>query len=156
MILIISGSFIFDNIISLCINKNSLFFPLFTLLSLIIIFSYNLKDYNYFLLCFGIGLLYDVVFTDTLFLNSSIFLFFSLCIYLIFKKINYNLFNIILVSLLLIFVYRIITYILFLLSFKAHFNLFTLLSGVYSSIIINIVYIGVIYFIRKKITNSSK
>lgn len=156
MILIIFISFILDNIISLFLNHNSIFFPLFTLLSLIIIFSYNLKNHHYFLLSLGIGLLYDAAFTDVIFLNSSIFLLLSLVIYLIFKAINYNLFNIILLSLLLIISYRIITYILFLLYFNISFNIYTLIRGIYSSIIINIIYILILYFIRNKKINGSK
>ena len=156
MILIICLSFIFDNIISLFINQNCIFFPLFSLLSLLIIFSYNLKKHNYFLLSFGIGFLYDLLFTDTLFVNSGIFLLLSLGIYFIFKKINYNFFNIILVSILLIILYRVITYILFLLNFSISFNIFTLLKGIYSSIIINIVYVSLLYFIRNKRLNGSK
>ena len=156
MIVIIFLSFILDNVISLFINKNSIFFPLFTLLSLIIIFSYNLKDYKYFLLSSVVGLIYDVMFTETLFLNSSIFLLFSLGIYLIFTKINYNLINIIFVSLLLIVSYRVITYCLFLLDFSVPFNVILLLRGIYSSIIINIGYVILLYFIKNKSINSSK
>lgn len=156
MILIIILSFLFDNIISLLISPNSLFFPLFTLLSLIIIFSYNLKEYHLFLLSSFIGLIYDIIFTDTMFMNASIFLIFSLGIYLIFKRINYNLLNVIFVSILMIILYRIITYFLFLLSYSVSFNVFILLKGIYSSMIINIFYIMVLYFIRNKMIKSSK
>ena len=112
MIFIIVISFILDNTLSLFTNQSSLFLPLFTLLSLIVIFSYNLKDYHYFIISGSLGLLYDIIFTDSLFLNCGIFLLFSLIIHLIFKRINYNLFNQLLFSLLLILLYRIITYIL--------------------------------------------
>lgn len=155
MMLVIISSFLLDNIISLLMNQNNLLFPLFSLLSLIIIFSYNLREYNYFILSMCIGLLYDIVFTDTLFLNASIFLLFSLGIYLIFKRINYNLFNVVLVSLLFIILYRVITYFLFLLNFNVSFDFFNLLKGIYSSFIINIAYI-IIYFIINKRINSSK
>lgn len=156
MILIIILSFILENIISIFLNQNSFFFPLFSLLSLIIIFYYNLKQHNYFILSAFVGLLYDIIFTDTLFLNCGIFLLFSLGVYLIFKRINYNVFNTVLVSLLFICLYRIITYLIFLLSFNISFNIFTLLKGIYSSIFLNIVYIILLYFIRNKSINSSK
>lgn len=156
MILIIIFSFLIDNIISLLINQNSIFFPLCSLLSLIIIFSYNLKEYHFFILSFVIGLIYDVVFTNSLFLNAGIFLLFSLIVFLLFKKINYNFFNVLLISSLLILMYRIITYFLFLLSFDVLFDFFTLFKGIYSSFIINIIYITILYFIRNKKIDSSK
>lgn len=156
MILIIVLSLLLDNTISLFINQSSIFFPLFTLLSLIIIFSYKLKEYHFFILSSVIGLIYDAIFTDTLFLNASLFLLSSLGIYLIFKKIHYNLLSIVIVSLLLIVFYRIITYFLFLLSFGISFDIFILLKGIYSSIIINIVYIVLLYFVRNKQINGSK
>ena len=156
MILIIILSFLLDNTISLFINQSSIFFPMFTLISLIIIFSYKLKEYRFFILSSVIGLIYDAIFTDTLFLNASLFLISSLGIYIIFKKINYNLFNVVLVSLLLIIFYRIITYFLFILSFSLSFDILALLKGIYSSLIINVLYIILLYFIRNKEIKSSK
>ena len=68
-------SFILDNLISNFINHNSLFYPLFTMLSLIIIYpKFNKKDNKYYICSFILGLIYDITVSDTLFLNAFIFL----------------------------------------------------------------------------------
>lgn len=149
-------SILFDNIISLLINKSSIFFPLFTLLSIIFLNSKNIKEHYYFLLCGITGFLYDMVFANNIFMNTGIFLFISLIIYLVFKRINYNLLSIIITSLFLIVIYRIITYFLYLLYSNISFDLIIMFKGVYSSIIINIIYIFIMYFINNKMNICSK
>lgn len=151
--LIVFVSVLLDNIISIFINRNSVFFPLFTLLSIVFL---NLKESHYFLLAFIIGFIYDIIFSNNIFMNASIFLFLSLVIYLIFNKINYNFLSIFLTSILIIVIYRIITYLLFLLNSNNSFNINTLFKGVYSSIIINTIYITIVYLINYKIINGSK
>ena len=108
--LIVCISLFFDNLISLFINNNSIFFPLFTLLSIIFLNSLNLKEYHYFLLSSLIGFIYDIIFSNNIFVNTGIFLFLSLIMYLIFQKINYNFLNVFITSILIIVLYRTTTY----------------------------------------------
>lgn len=154
--LIVCISIFLDNLISIFINTNSIFFPLFTLLSIIFLNLLNIEDFHYFLLTFIIGFVYDIFFSNSIFMNTSIFLFLGLIIYLIFKKINYNFFNVLITSILIIILYRIITYFLFLLNSNVYFNINIIFKGIYSSLIINIIYIIVVYFITDKIAISSK
>ena len=92
-------SLILDNFVSNFINHNSLFYPLFTLLSLIIIYPKFTKKINkYYLTSFLLGLIYDVAVTDTLFLNAFIFLLLSYIINYIFRKIPYNYLSVLIIS----------------------------------------------------------
>ena len=88
-------SFILDGI---CSNY---FVTIFTILTLIFIYD-NDNKYIYTLIA---GILYDVIYTDTLFLNTFVFFFLTFLIEKIFKYIRYNLINVILVSILLIVLY---------------------------------------------------
>ena len=139
-------SFILDNFISNFINHNSLFYPLFTLLSLIIIYPKFIKKINkYYLTSFLLGLIYDIAVTDTLFLNAFIFLLLSYIINYIFRKTPYNYLSVLIISFISIIYYRVITYIVLLLLNYLNFNLLTLLKSIYNSLILNIIYITILY-----------
>ena len=139
-------SIILDNFISNFINHNSLFYPLLTLLSLIIIYPKLTKKINkYYLTSFLLGLIYDIAVTDTLFLNAFIFLLLSYIINYIFRKIPYNYLSVLIISFISIIYYRLITYIVLLLLNYLNFNLLTLLKSIYNSLILNIIYITILY-----------
>ena len=139
-------SFILDNFISNFINHSSLFYSLFTLLSLILIYPKHTKKLNkYYLTSFLLGLIYDIAVTDTLFLNAFIFLLLSYIINYIFRKIPYNYLSVLIISIISIIYYRVITYIVLLLLNYLNFNLLTLLKSIYNSLILNIIYITILY-----------
>jgi len=149
----ISISFILDNIFSNLINYDSLFYPLFTLLSLILIYpKYNKKDNRYFIISFIIGLIYDIV-LNTLFLNSFIFLLLSYILRIIFNKIKYNYLSILFISILSIIYYRIVNYIILVILNYLEFNIFTLFKSICSSILLNIIYITIFHVLKRLIFN---
>ena len=83
-----------ESIINLNISFTSYLVPLFSLLSLILIYKflkYNKKEY--FIFAIVSGFIYDLVFTNFYVLNSVLFLLNSFIIYFYFKKMKYNLFN---------------------------------------------------------------
>lgn len=154
MIIIIS--FILDGLVSTKISSASYFYPLFTLVSLLLTYkNFNQKDNYYYLISALVGLIYDIVYTDTLFLNAFIFFLISFITRKIFSKYNYNLFSLILVSIITIIYYRIITYLILCLINYLSFDIFILLKGIYKSLLINAVYVVLIYgFIKRKKVNN--
>ena len=146
--LILVISFLLDNLISFFLNTNLLFNPLLSLVSLIIIFRYyHRKDENkYLITSFVLGLVYDIVCTDTVFLNAGIYLLLSLFIIKFYKIFSYNLLN---SAILLIIIYRSITF-LVLSNFNfISFNLYHLLQSISSSLILNLLYLS-FFFLKKK------
>ncbi len=142
-------SFLLDGLLSNHINTNiinpSYFMTIYSLISLIVIYNYfeNEKKYLYILLVTSI--LFDIVYTNTLFLNVFIFLI----IYLIIKRINYyipnNLLTINIKSILAITIYHTMTYILLLLANYYSYS-FKLLGIILSrSIIMTIIYTSLSY-----------
>lgn len=143
--MIVVISFLLDNLVSNFISIKGIFYPLFSLLSLVIVYPYNKK--NYLKISFIIGLLYDITYTDTLFLNAFIFLISAYFIKQIFKKIEYNYISYLFASLLIILFYRISTYSILLIITYTSFDISILLKSIYSSIIINIIYLTIVYII---------
>lgn len=145
--------FILDNIVSNLINYDSIFYPLFTLLSLILIYpNYNKKDNRYCIISFILGLIYDVT-LNTLFLNVFIFLLLAYILRLIFSKIKYNYLSVLFISILSIIYYRTVTYIVLVILNYLEFNIFTLFKSIYSSILLNIIYVSLFYLLKKIIFN---
>lgn len=140
-------SFILEGLISNLISiQTKLFNPLFTLISLILFnHKYNLK--KYLIISFCIGLLYDIIYTNTLFLNAFIFLLLSYLTYIIFKIINNNLINRVIVSVASIFIYRIIVYLILITRYSISYKI--LINSITSSLLINIIYILIIILINK-------
>lgn len=133
--------FIFFVLDGICSNY---FISLFTLLTLIFVYN-NDNKYLYTLI---VGILYDVIYTDTLFLNTFVFFFFTFLIEKIFKYIRYNLINVILVSITLIFLYRIIIYVLLCTIDYVYFDVLDLLYSIIISLP-NIFFVIIFYLIKK-------
>ncbi len=153
IILIILLSFYLEGIVNSFINIDYLV-PLFTMLSLIIVYPYLYnKKKLYIMICFITGLLYDIGYTDTLFLNATIFTLIGYIIMVLNKFITNNKFNVALISIILIILYRVITYII--LNFINYVNkdINLLLNSIIDSILINIIYIVILYIITDIIAN---
>ena len=70
-ILILLISFMLDSIVSNLVPLHSLFTPLFSLVSLIVVYPFFYGDKKKFLIYSGIyGFLYDIVYTNTIFVNT--------------------------------------------------------------------------------------
>lgn len=124
------------------INPNSYFLPLFSLVSLIFL----KKDKNYYIKCFFIGVLYDLVFTNLFIINGIIYLFIGLII----KKIkNFNINNIIIGIIIIIF-YQLILFILFNISKYQIYSLEEFIYILPRYFIINIIYILIINIFKHK------
>ena len=77
--IIIVVSFIFDLILSNFLpymeGDLSFFTPLITIISIFLIIEFfDKEDYKYYITCFVTGMIYDLFFTDLLFLNGFLFL----------------------------------------------------------------------------------
>ena len=116
--------------------------PLLTLTSIIFIKN-NISDIKYYSLSFLIGLIYDLLFTNVLLFHSIIFLNISFIVKHI--KIKDNLLNDIILTISVIIIYRIIMFLLYLLL-SINMNL---LSSIYNSLIINILFVIIICPLKK-------
>ena len=117
--------------------------PLFTLLSIILL----KKDKYYLFKCFGLGVLYDLVFTDLYIVDGIIYLLFGFII----KNIKVNIINNILISVLFIIFYQVLLFIIFNITKYQIYSINELLFIIPHYFIINIIYIIISSFIMHKI-----
>ena len=146
-------SLILDGIISNLLLSNSLFIPLFSVVSLIISYPYfNDNKIKYLIYAGSLGILYDLSYTSIPFVNLFSFLLTALIIILICKFITINKLNLILILCFVILFYNSITYTI-LCAFRYNaFNNMILIEGLYSSLIINIVYGYISYIVLEIIS----
>ena len=141
MILFIS--LILETIVSNVVGINSIFIPLFFIMSLILIYP---KE-DYLIICFICGLIYDICFYNSLFINTISFILIGLLIP------NLKKYNIYLKSIIVIIFYRFISYFMLVLIGYTKFSINLLFKSIYSSIILNIIFIILVklcYNIKRK------
>lgn len=143
-------SLILDSVVSnYIILSTNLFLPLFTLTSLVVLFPFcnNKKNLKFLII---VGLLYDIVLTDTLFMNTILFFILICLVKMFFSNFNNSLFNILLILVCSIILYRLMYYLILVMSNRYTFDLFTLFKSMYASLILNVIYGLLLYVIIKK------
>lgn len=158
MIIAIIISFILEGIFTNLISINSIFLPLFTITSFVITYPYFNKEkkYLFIITSFIIGVIYDIAYTNSLFINTFTFILCSLLIMLINKYIKENLISKIIINIFITIMFKIISYLLLFTFGFIKFNQNILLKGIYSSLILNIIYGLILYIICDKINRKLK
>lgn len=152
MIIINLLSFFLDGIISLFIDKNSIFIPLFSIMSLIVCYPLLKNKRKIIIIGTILGLLYDIVYTQKLFTNTIIFFVISLLVLYYFRYLRFNTFNSTLLSIIIIIFYRCLSYFTFILFSDAILNIKLLFRSIYSSFIFNLLYVfsfNCVYYLLK-------
>lgn len=156
-IIIILVSFFLDAFssmyIPIWISNYNVLVPMFTIISLIIIYPYfNNNENNYLITCLVFGLLYDVTFTNTFGLNIALFFGIGFLIIFIDNILSNNLFSLIIKMLIVIVLYDTLTYTILLMLNYIDYGILTLIIKILKSLILNIIYLALTYFIANKIS----
>lgn len=136
-------SFLLDGLISYYFD----IMPFFTL-TMLTFKTFETKNIVKISIIFGF--LYDIVYTNTLFLNAFLFFLLTNLILYLNKNKKTNSLSILIYNTLIITIYVLINYFLLIIFRYISFNLLYLLSKLILSIIINDIYLFMVYFIRKK------
>ena len=140
-------SFLFESVFSNIVNINSFLIPLFLLTTFSIIYPYfKNKKINFIVVAIICGLLYDISFTNSPFINTISFGICSGLIMLGYNYFNYNIYSSNFINIINIVFYRIISYLLLCIVDFINFNELILLKGIYNSLLVNLIY-GIILFI---------
>lgn len=158
MIIFISMfSFILDGLLMRYLGYNTIFLPLLTLVSLILIYPYfNDNNYRYFKYIAILGLLYDIVYMNTLFFNFFIFMILGFVIVLLNYLLSNNLFINVLITIITIILYRVINYLFYFFIGSIEFSFKVLLNNILCSLILNIIYCIIIYVISEYYSKKNK
>lgn len=148
IVAVMTISFILDSIISILVSNNSIFLPVFSIVSLAVCYPYfNNNNYRFFKYSAVMGLFYDVVYTNTLFMNFFVFMIVAFSIIFISYLLSNNIYVTILLTISSIIIYRVISYLLLVISNHTSFSISILFRSIYSSLLINIIYGFLLYFL---------
>lgn len=157
IVFIIILSLCLESIMSTLIPLNSFFTPLLSIVSLVLIYPYFAnKDDDYLKTCALVGLIYDLVFTDTMFFNMIVFLLIGLLIKLINIVLSNNFINVMLITLITIIIYLTVTYLILAIIGYKTFNFHTLTATISQTLLLNVLYSFLLYLITDKISKKRK
>lgn len=138
------------NYLPYLVNDLSYFTPLFTLISIFIVYPlYRKKEKEYFISIFILGFVYDLLFTNLLFFNAVLFVFIGFIIKYIIKNFELGYIKIIIYVLLIVIFYESLTA-LFLGVFNiVPITLDRLIYKITHSLLLNIIYSELLFIIIK-------
>lgn len=150
-------SFLLEGIVYSCIETNSIAIPLFSLLSLVLIYPYfNNKNVYFLTSSLILGFFYDIIYTNTLFMNTFAFGIIAILIIKVFTYLTRNVINTYLVSLIVLVFYRVVIFLFLALIQAIEFDLLNLLYSITNSLLINTLYISIFYFLLCALSNKLK
>ena len=154
-LIILLLSFFLDGIMSNYFTSMSfhisLFNTVYTVIALSCIASYFNNKKKYILLISLIGLFFDIVYTNTLLLNVFVFIILGLNVILLNSKLPNNILYNTLISLINVFVYYILTYLILIIVNYFNVSINVLLHILICSIIMSIIYSILLTFILNKL-----
>ena len=150
-IIILVISFLLEGVISNFVPVNGFLAPLFTLTALIIIYPLFDESFEYYKYAFITGLAYDLFYTDTIIFHAIIFTFMAFLITRLNLVLSDNYVNVLIIIAICILVYRVITYGLLILVSSMSFDFLSLVFSILKSLIINLIYSVILFFVVKKI-----
>ena len=147
-------SFLLDGLTSnyteILLPISGYFKTIYTVISLVIIFRYFESHKKYLIVAIITGMFFDIVYTNTLLINTFIFLIIYLVINALEYRISNNLLTINIKSITAIFIYHTITFLLFHITNYHHFELFVYGNVLIKSLIVTIIYTSISYYIFDK------
>ncbi len=148
-------SFFLDGIFSNIFPINSVFYPLFTLMSLIIAYPYYSDNNTYYKFVFFMGALYDLIYTDTFIFYAFVFLLVSMIIAKLSVWLADNYLSLMIITLISITFFKSISYLLMVITGNMKFSFDILFKSIYSSLIVNIIFVIIlnitVTFISKRL-----
>lgn len=159
--IILIVSFLLDGILSNFLpfmeGDLSLFTPLVTLVALFLIYIFfDKEDKKYYITAFVTGLLYDLFYTDLLFLNSFLFLLIAFITVYIYGNERIDWFRLLIYLVFIIALYESSTALLIVIFNVVPMSIDKLLYKISHTLILNLIYGEVIYFIIKIIPKRYK
>ena len=146
--LILIFSLLFEAAFSNLVSIYNLFTPLFLLTAIVILYPYMSKNkISFIIICMILGIMYDVSFTGSSFVNTISFTIVGYVLSICYNYVKYNIYTVNIINIIVLISYRIISYIILLSVNYIHFNNKEFFSGIYNSILINVIYCIIIFYI---------
>jgi len=148
---------ILTNILPYTVNNLSIFTPMFTILLPIIIYPFYIKEEKkYLITLIIIGIIYDLFYTNLLFYDAIVLFIFGLIMIKLYKNIGYNYIKVLIYTLLGIILYELFNYLVIIIFNLVSINLLEVIYKITHSIILNLIYVSILYIIIKKLPKKYK
>ena len=159
--IIIGLSFILDgiltNYLSFMKNDLSLFTPLFTVVSIFIVYPFYYKQMKkYIIHMFILGILYDLFYTNLLFWNGLLFVGIAFLSSYLYKNFEMNWFKILFQTMLVIAVYELLNAFIIFCFQLVPITLYDVSYKVLHSLLLNVIYVEGIYLLLKLVPKKYK
>ncbi len=145
------------NYLPYLVNELSIFTPMLTVISIICIYPfYQKQEKKYYLTIFILGMIYDLMYTNLLFWNGILFLILAIIVRFIYKNYEVTPIRLILYSIIIITIYETLTGIILFTFQLVPVTISKVFYKITHSLILNIIYIEIVYGIIKRIPKRFK
>ena len=148
---------ILTNYLPYLVNDLSLFTPLLTVVSIFIFYPLNRKkETKFFILMFIVGIIYDLLYTNLLFLNGLLFVLIAFISKIIYKNFETSYFKLIIYTILIIVIYESLYAGILFIYRVVPITIYKLFYKISHTLILNIIYTELLYFIIKHLPKKYK
>lgn len=145
------------NYLPYLVNDLSLFTPLFTLISISLLYPYyRKKEKEFFIMLFITGIIYDLFYTNLLFVNGILFLLIGYLSKFIYRRYELGYFKLIIYIVLIVVIYESSLVLIIMIFNLVPVTLIKLLYKISHSLILNIIYGELLYFILNNLPKKYK
>ena len=148
---------LFSNILPYAPNTLSLFTPMLTVTSLILIYQLNIKkEQIYYITAVVTGLIYDLLYTNLLFYNAIIFLALAVAIKYMHKYLETNYLSMAIYTIITITLYEALTAIILVVFNLIPITVGALFYKIIHSLLLNVIYVEIVFLIIKLLPKKYK
>ena len=148
---------VLTNFLPYLVNDLSLFTPLLTLVSIIIIYPFFRKDeMKYFIVSFLVGVIYDLFYTNLIFFNGVLFFTIAYISSRITKNMTRNTLNLLLETIGMIILYEALTGLVLFTYHVVPITVYKVWYKIIHSLLLNVIYVEIVYWILKIIPKKYK
>lgn len=144
---------IMSNIFPSTLSNISYFTTIYIIISFAIIYPYFDNDKKFFILIFIFGILFDILYTSTIFVNTLIFIIIGIVIKILYNVLPENVFMTNIISYIGIIIYHILSFIILMITGYMDYSIILLFNIIIHSIFMTIIYTSISYFVIKFIYN---
>ena len=144
---------IMSNIFPSTLSNISYFTTIYIIISFAIIYPYFDNDKKFFILIFIFGILFDILYTSTSFVNTFIFIIIGIVIKILYNILPGNVFMTNIISYVGIIIYHILSFIILMITGYGDYSIILLFNIIIHSIFMTIIYTSISYFIMKFMYN---
>ena len=144
---------IMSNIFPSTLSNISYFTTIYIIISFAIIYPYFDNDKKFFILIFIFGILFDILYTSTIFVNTFIFIIIGIVIKILYNVLPENVFMTNIISYIGIIIYHILSFIILMITGYMDYSIILLFNIIIHSRFMTIIYTSISYFVIKFIYN---